>query len=72
MLTLNKRLTSREDDKSASIIGEGFRPFELASDEDLKAGSSNFDRISKILPNVEDQFFPYLNLDQPLSPPLLV
>jgi len=51
-------------DKSVSVPGEGSKPFENASDEDLL--NSNFDRISKIH-NINEQL-PDFNGDESVSP----
>ena len=47
-LTGDRRNTVTNKDGS-NPTGDGSKPFEMASDEDLLG--SNFDRISKILPN---------------------
>lgn len=56
-------------DKSVSIPGgEGSKPFDNASDEDLL--NSNFDRISKILHNHDhiNEQLPDFNGDESVSP----
>ena len=66
----SRRNTVTNKDSSAPVTtGDGSKPFDLASDEDLLG--SNFDRISKILPNHDqiNEALPDFNCEDSGSPP---
>ncbi len=65
----DRRNTVTNKDGSAPDTGNGSKPFEMASDEDLLG--SNFDRISKILPNHDqiNEQLPDFNCEDSGSPP---